>query len=235
MPTVNGPITNLTGTADRVIYLNNSGDVTELALGAANTVLTSQGATSAPTFAAAGGGAWTFEAADTTERGFTNSSDAQLFQITGLSIAHTKPIKVIGHVMGTVNTASSSATPQFYIRGFNGTQIATYGGIVHVGTFGSSSHVYRYEIDFGPREQTGGSREWGRSSSNAVALIKNNGTYDGYVGGAAVMYPNYGNGNPSDSSVPTTSTITSIEFGAIGYSTDQFYCKNVFVYSLAVS
>ena len=144
MPTVNGPITNLTGTADRVIYLNNSGDVTELALGAANTVLTSQGATSAPTFAAAGGCAWTFEAADTTERGFTNSSDAQLFQITGLSIAHTKPIKVIGHVMGTVNTASSSATPQFYIRGFNGTQIATYGGIVHVGTFGSSSHVYRY-------------------------------------------------------------------------------------------
>lgn len=137
--------------------------------------------------------------------------------------------------MGTVNTASSSATPQFYIRGFNGTQIATYGGMVHVGTSGSSSHVYRYEIDFGPREQTGGSREWGRSSSNAVALIKNNGAYDAYVGGAAVMYPNYGNGNPSDSSVPTTSAITSIEFGAIGYSTDQFYCKNVFVYSLAVS
>lgn len=41
-----------TATANRVFYSNSSGQVTELALGAANTVLTSNGTTSAPTFSA---------------------------------------------------------------------------------------------------------------------------------------------------------------------------------------
>src|SRR3990167_7165654 len=51
--------TNLTQfidqTAWRVFYSDGSGDVQELALGAADTVLTSNGATSAPTFEAASG------------------------------------------------------------------------------------------------------------------------------------------------------------------------------------
>jgi len=53
----------MTGTSDHtagnwsVFYSNGSGQVTELALGAANTVLTSNGASSAPSFAAASGGA----------------------------------------------------------------------------------------------------------------------------------------------------------------------------------
>ena len=52
----------MTGTSDHtasnwsVFYSNGSGQVTELALGAANTVLTSNGASSAPSFAAASGG-----------------------------------------------------------------------------------------------------------------------------------------------------------------------------------
>lgn len=46
-----------TATANRVFYSNNSGQVTELALGAANTVLTSNGTTSAPSFAAVSAGA----------------------------------------------------------------------------------------------------------------------------------------------------------------------------------
>ena len=59
MPTVNGPdeITSLEGGNDKVFYSNSSGEITELALGAADTVLTSAGATSAPTWAAAAGGA----------------------------------------------------------------------------------------------------------------------------------------------------------------------------------
>jgi hypothetical protein len=52
MPTVNGPdeITDLEAGNDKVFYSDSSGDVTEVALGAAATVLTSSGATSAPTF-----------------------------------------------------------------------------------------------------------------------------------------------------------------------------------------
>lgn len=42
---------------NKVFYSNSSGQVTELALGAANTVLTSNGATSAPSFAAVSAGA----------------------------------------------------------------------------------------------------------------------------------------------------------------------------------
>jgi hypothetical protein len=59
MPTVNGPdeITTLEGGNDKVFYSNNTGEITELALGAADTVLTSAGATSAPTWVAAAGGA----------------------------------------------------------------------------------------------------------------------------------------------------------------------------------
>jgi hypothetical protein len=54
MPTVNGPdeITDLEAGNDKVFYSDNNGDVTEVALGAAATVLTSAGATSAPTFSA---------------------------------------------------------------------------------------------------------------------------------------------------------------------------------------
>jgi len=55
-----GGYTNLTQfvdqTAWRLFYSNSSGDVTELALGASGTVLTSNGATSAPTFETAGAG-----------------------------------------------------------------------------------------------------------------------------------------------------------------------------------
>lgn len=59
MPTVNGPdeITTLEGGNDKVFYSNNSGEITELALGASGTVLTSAGATSAPSFVATAGGA----------------------------------------------------------------------------------------------------------------------------------------------------------------------------------
>jgi hypothetical protein len=59
MPTVNGPdeITDLEAGNDKVFYSDSSGDVTELALGASGTVLTSAGATSAPSWVATAGGA----------------------------------------------------------------------------------------------------------------------------------------------------------------------------------
>ena len=233
MPTVNGPdeITTLTGTADRVIYLNSSGDVTELALGAANTVLTSQGATSAPTFAAAGGGAWTLEAADTTERGFTNSSDAQLFQITGLSIAAEKPLKIFAYLYQTVDQSGWTTSPTFYVRGFNGTQIADYGPQFYADS--NNKYIWQYEITWGPRESPS-SRNYAYANTVTAGVIRDNGSTSSTYATWSGSMP-YTQANPSNSSVPTTSTITSIEFGTIGYSTDQFYCKNVFVYSLAVS
>tara|TARA_B110000014_G_scaffold253750_1_gene233500 strand:- start:279 stop:2069 length:1791 start_codon:yes stop_codon:yes gene_type:complete len=68
MPTVNGPdeITTLEGGNDKVFYSNNNGAIIELPLGAAETVLTSAGATSAPTWEAiaAGGGVWSTTSGD---------------------------------------------------------------------------------------------------------------------------------------------------------------------------
>jgi len=57
--TVNGDVflmTNMNGGNWKVFYTNGSGDVTELALGASGEVLTSNGASSAPTFQAPAGG-----------------------------------------------------------------------------------------------------------------------------------------------------------------------------------
>ncbi|MBK25033.1 MAG: hypothetical protein CME70_20725 [Halobacteriovorax sp.] len=62
MPTVNGPdeITTLEGGNNKVFYSNNSGEITELALGASGTVLTSAGTDATanpPSFVATAGGA----------------------------------------------------------------------------------------------------------------------------------------------------------------------------------
>ena len=54
--TTNTDITVMDGTANTVLYVDSLGDVTELALGASGTVLTSNGATAAPTFEVAAGG-----------------------------------------------------------------------------------------------------------------------------------------------------------------------------------
>jgi len=48
-------ITQLDGTADRLLYINSLGDVTELALGSSGTYLQSQGLTSAPTWSTPAG------------------------------------------------------------------------------------------------------------------------------------------------------------------------------------
>ena len=45
-------LTAIDGTADRAMFVNSSGDVTEFALGAAGTVFTSSGTTGDPSFAA---------------------------------------------------------------------------------------------------------------------------------------------------------------------------------------
>ena len=54
--TVTGAITSLTAGNNKVFYSDGSGVIIELPLGALGTVLTSQGATAAPTFSAAPGG-----------------------------------------------------------------------------------------------------------------------------------------------------------------------------------
>ena len=203
-----------------------------LAAGTNNYILTADSSeTLGIKWAAAGGGAWTLEAADTTERGFTNSSDAQLFQITSLNIAATKQIKIFGQIYGTVANAGWTASPQFYVRGFNGTQIADFGAEMLAD--GGKTYLWQYEFTWGPRETVSG-REYGYINSVVASSQRDTGNPSGAFG-AGSSGGSRVQANPSNSSVPTTSTITSIEFGAIGYSTNQFYAKNVFVYSLAVS
>jgi len=181
--------------------------------------------------AAAGGGSWTLEAADTTERGFTNSSDAQLFQITSLNIAAAKPLKIFAQIYGTVNQAGWTSSPTFYVRGFNGTQIANFGPQFLAD--GGKTYLWQFELTWGPRETVSG-REYGYINMVLGSSQRDTGNPSGAFGAGSSSSSRV-QAQPSNSSVPTTSTITSIEFGTIGYSTDQFYCKNVFVYSLAVS
>ena len=107
MPTVNGPdeITSLEGGNDKVFYSNNSGEITELALGASGTVLTSAGATSAPTWeAAASGGVYS----TTTHSGSTaiTAGDVCVLMSDG-TVKEVGTSFVDGITMGT-NTAGSS-------------------------------------------------------------------------------------------------------------------------------
>lgn len=57
--------TELAGTAYRLLYTDNAGDVQELAHGAANKVLTSQGASANPTWEDSAGGAHALDAGQT--------------------------------------------------------------------------------------------------------------------------------------------------------------------------
>ena len=73
--------TLLTAGNDKMFYSGNSGTMTELALGADGTVLTSQGATSAPAFeAASSGGNWAQIA-----KGEQNTTTNVTFNLTSLS------------------------------------------------------------------------------------------------------------------------------------------------------
>jgi len=94
-------ITDLDGTANRVLYVNATGDVTELALGASGTVLQSNGATSAPTFEAGSGSGdmtiATYDAANVSE------------QLVGLTATQTLTNKTL--------TSPSISTPTGIVKG----------------------------------------------------------------------------------------------------------------------
>jgi hypothetical protein len=98
MPTVNGPdeITTLEGGNDKVFYSNNNGAIIELPLGAADTVLTSAGATSAPTWAAASGGGGSVQ--------MTSSGSITAGNLVVLSAANTVKEVVDGRVAPVTNT-----------------------------------------------------------------------------------------------------------------------------------
>ncbi len=65
VPWVDDPITGFTGTAYRLLLVNSAGQVAELAHGAANKVLTSQGASADPTWEDSAGGAHALDAGQT--------------------------------------------------------------------------------------------------------------------------------------------------------------------------
>lgn len=72
----------------KVFYSNGSGQITELPLGAANTVLTSQGTTSAPTFATVSGGV-----------SAVDSTTADVFSVSGSNLVADDPAKEDAFIM----------------------------------------------------------------------------------------------------------------------------------------
>jgi len=82
-------ITDLNGTAHRVLYINGTGDVTELALGADGTFLKSNGATSAPSFAVpSGSGGGITRTVTTSSGGFTAGATADTDYVYLIAGAH---------------------------------------------------------------------------------------------------------------------------------------------------
>ena len=86
----------LTAGNDKVFYSNSSGVVTEIALGGANTVLTSSGTTSAPSFAAAAGGGGSVQ--------MTSSGSITAGNLVALSAANTVKEVTDGRVAPVTNT-----------------------------------------------------------------------------------------------------------------------------------
>lgn len=85
-----GPAQHTTGTAWRVVYQDVNGDEQELALGAAGTVLQSNGASSAPSWASASSGL-SRAGGNTTEATTTSTSVVDLMSITVTAISAATP------------------------------------------------------------------------------------------------------------------------------------------------
>jgi len=91
-------ITDLTGTANRVLWVDSSGDVSEIALGNSGTVLTSNGTTSAPGFSSVSGTGdmqtSTYDAAGVSEQlvGLTATQTLTNKRLTGPGINDATPI-----------------------------------------------------------------------------------------------------------------------------------------------
>jgi len=82
------------GTDGELITWNASGVIAAVAVGDADQVLTSNGAGAAPTFQAAGGGAWRLDGGNSTEGTTTSTSTADVITVGSLSIASPRAVNV---------------------------------------------------------------------------------------------------------------------------------------------
>lgn len=109
-------------TAWGVYYANGSGDITRVALGASGTVLTSNGASAAPTFEAAGGSGTPggsvkqFQFNNTTFDGSSMlTQETNQILVTGTSSSGTTPLVIDGHenLTGYISELKQTATQIF--------------------------------------------------------------------------------------------------------------------------
>jgi len=134
------PIAGLAnGTDGELITWNASGVAAAVAVGSADEVLTSNGSGAAPTFQAAGGGAFTFVGGNTTEVTETGFTAADSIAVTSISIAADAPIDVT--FVGRRTTSGSAARPiaGFKINSTTVQEAATANGVNSYYDFQNSS------------------------------------------------------------------------------------------------
>lgn len=121
-------VLDLVGTPDSVIYVDNAGEVQEVALGADGEVLQSNGATSAPTFEEPSGGGWTMLAQQTGNNNW-GSIPAGVTQIRVLFNQWTTSsnnVRIrIGDAGGIEASGYSSVSSRFGNNGSSGNQNTT--------------------------------------------------------------------------------------------------------------
>lgn len=130
-------VTDLNGTAHRVLYINGTGDVTELALGADGTFLKSNGAAAAPTFATPSGsgdvskvgtpvnnqvGVWTGDGtlegdADLTFDTATNTLSTGVVNVTGLTASEIVATDASKNLQSLAVATYPSLTELTYVKG----------------------------------------------------------------------------------------------------------------------
>ena len=187
--------TELTAGNDKVFYSNSSGVVTEIALGGANTVLTSSGTTSAPSFAAAAGGGGSVQ--------MTSSGSITAGNLVALSAADTVKEVTDTRVIPTVNTNTT------YSQGFSGssyssgmvwdgntttpTVLATWVSTANSNWYVQAGTYATNTVTWGTAVEIGAGTTWWYGGNGAIYDSTNGGwwTWAGTTGSGYYPYVNF--------------------------------------------
>ena len=232
----------LTAGNDKVFYSNSSGVVTEIALGGANTVLTSSGTTSAPSFAAAAGGGGSVQ--------MTSSGSITAGNLVALSAANTVKEVTDGRVAPVTNTNAAytqtasgaqyssniewnddTATPTIFVSWVSPSNSNWY---VQAGTYSSNTVTWGTVV-----ELMAGTTFWTGTSS--CKYDSANGGWWAYAGTTSSGYYPYVNFNTVSGTSVTAGTPVANTQGSSSYyyiqasmALDTTNSKMVFCYGTGI-
>ena len=222
-------LTAINGTANRSIYVDSSGDVTELAFGASGTVFTSQGTTSAPQWAAAsGGGQWELIASDvgTTISTTGGTASAVVKEFTSLSVPATTPMKMVFQAHFDPDGTSQNMSVNAF-KELNDTETGGTGAYTTATLTADNHRFYWIECVIGGREST--DTNW-RGYQHSMQY---GGTYNNTSNYYAIK-PLYSGTGPDMDGTIVVDTITKVGLG-IGTQGAHSDIRNIYLYKMIVA